>query len=364
MSGIYYFVALAVLVIGFAGQAQDDNMNPVSMEANGKHSRLHNTAALMIAIILITVAGLRFNMGTDYTGYSKYLDRYANGAWHNLIRYNEPGIGFIARACRFVYDDYPLFMFACAAITIGLYSFQISKYSPTFMVSFLVFLFGGCWTGAFNGVRQYLAAAVLFAGHRLILEKKFWKYALVVFVASLFHVSALVMILPYFLLRRKVDLKQIVLLAVGAVIIRFSYDYILDFIGFYKGQALSSNYSYITNSVNILRIAVSFVPLILFGLLCDKKNMTNEETFYMNCIALNAFGMLATMGSTYLARLGDYTFATVTIGYGFFLNRIRDRRTRRIVTFFAIVLYAVFFWYEVSISPALRDFQWIWNRTY
>ena len=40
----------------------------------------------------------------------------------------------------------------------------------------MLYIFIGAWHGSFNGMRQYLAAAILFSGHRFIKERKFKEY--------------------------------------------------------------------------------------------------------------------------------------------------------------------------------------------
>lgn len=318
--------------------------------------------AVLIGILLILVAGLRWRVGTDYGGYMANYEGYAKNIWKALIGYKEPGICVVANIGKLIYDDYATYIFLCSVFTIGAFVMQIYKYSKMYPVCIMLFLFIGTWHGSFNGVRQYLAAAVLILGHRFIIDKKFVKYALIVFIASLFHTSALVMILPYFLLNRKISFKNMLIIVIGTIIIRYSYDFVFDLVGLYKGHEVSMS-SYTTNSVNILRIGVAYAPLLVFLVFGDKKDLSKEETFYINGIILNAFAMFATMNSTYLARAGIYTEIFPVIGYGYLLGRIKDNRLRNIIVAVVLILFAAYWWYSISISPDLKTFKWIWNRT-
>ena len=69
---------------------------------------------------------------------------------------------------------------------------------PLLPLSIALFVLLGTWQGSFNGVRQYLAAAIIFAGHSLILNRRFKLFLLVVLMAALFHISALVCLAFYF----------------------------------------------------------------------------------------------------------------------------------------------------------------------
>ena len=103
----------------------------------------------------------------------------------------------------------------------------------------LLYIFLGCWHGAFNGIRQYLAAAIIFSGVNFIKERKFWKYALIVFIAFLFHSSAILMIFPYFIANNKVSLSNILFLITASIVILFSFSEVLQFTGFLLNENLS-----------------------------------------------------------------------------------------------------------------------------
>ncbi|MDD3401314.1 MAG: EpsG family protein [Eubacteriales bacterium] len=316
---------------------------------------------VLITAVLVFVAGFRYYVGSDYGAYYKVFSGSFNTFIHHLVTYDEPGIHLVAFVAKIFWNDGAAVIFASSFITIVLYVIQIYKHSTMFALSILLYIFLGAWATSFNAVRQYLAAAVLLMGHRYILDRKFWKYLLFVFLASLFHISALVMIVPYFILTRKLDFKQVILLVAASLILRYSYDFIFELVGVYKGGAFAVE-GYMKGTVNILRIAVAYAPLLVYMLMADKNNMTKEENFYMNCILFNAFVMFATMNSAYLARMADYSSATVIIGYSFLMNRIKDGRLRRIVIFAVLLLFAAFWWYQISISPDLKTFKWIWDR--
>lgn len=365
MSFIYYAVAASVVVFSFAAQAPTKKQKAQIelAQENGKTFEIQPNWILvtLLAAILIFVAGVRYNVGADYGAYYKNYDGSLKALWQATKGYEEPGIYLIATIARLFYDNGIAVVFLAAAVTISCYIIAIRKYSPVFALSMILYLFVGAWHGCFNGVRQYLAAALLILGHRYILERKFWRYLLTVFCASLFHISVWVMILPYFFLTRKTDFKLLLLMALGSVVLLLSYDAIFDFIGFYKGQEVVMN-EYATSGVNFLRILVAYAPLVFYWLFCQKKDLSREESFYINGIMMNAFGLLIAMNSTYLARISIYTEIYPIIGYGFLLRRIRDKRLSNIVLGIIILLYAVYWWYEISHSSTLSTFRWIWNK--
>lgn len=359
MSPEYWMVLLSILFFGSLAQK-----NPIVVrKPNMKYTvRPDKGAVIILSVILIAVSGLRYWVGMDYGAYYRWNISEWAVVWDKLIHFREGGFSLLVKLARAIWNDGQSVILISALVTIGLYCQTIYRYSPLYLLSMLLYLFMGEWQGGFNGVRQYLAAAVVFSGHRLILDRKLWQYCLVVLTASMFHMSALVMFLPYFLFTRKPDLPRILLLAAGAVIIRFSYDLIFDLISSYKGSIMDVvGDAYLSNSVNIFRILFAFIPVFIFILLCRKEDYTKEQVFYVNAALFNAFSMLASMGSTYLARIGIYTNAADIIGYVYLLELIDDEKTRKISTCFIMGIYLFYWLYSIQAS-GIGDFRWFFAR--
>ena len=114
--------------------------------------------------------------------------------------------------------------------------------------------------------------------------------------------------------------------------------------------------------INPLRIAVCFIPLILYFFFCDRSRIGGERGFYINGLFFNAFTMLACMGSAYLGRTGIYTGAMVAIGYGHVFSMIRDERNRKLIVCISMIVLLVYWIYSVA-GSGLADFHWIFERT-
>lgn len=357
MSPVYWGILLAVAILGNLAQA-----NPVSrLHRDGNYSLRPDTGAvILLSAVLILASGLRFWVGTDYGAYYRWYISDWSKILDGLIHYREGGFSLLSKLSRLIWDDGQSVIFLSAVITVGLYCWTIYEYSPVYIVSILLYLFMGNWQGSFNGVRQYLAAAILFAGHRFILDRKLWKYCLIVFAAGMFHASALVMILPYFVFNHKPNITQLVILMIGAAVIRFSYDIVFQLIGGYKGTVMDMRDTYMTNDVNIFRILVAFIPVAIYILFCNKENHSQEQDFYINVMFFNAFAMAAGMGSTYLARIGIYTNAAVSIGYVHLFRLIDDEKTKKIVVFAILTIYFLYWLYSIQAS-GISNFRWIFE---
>ncbi len=357
---VYYSVAFLVFLLSALAQSRQAEPSAFSPGATGKsnHWKTNNGYVWLITMILILVSGFRFQVGTDWGAYyyATFADRYAIRLAEKP--FNEPGTGILAWAARLFYRGDGYLTFSAALVTISLCVRTIAKYSPWFTLSMLLYVFTGAWHGSFNGVRQYLAAAVLFAGHRFILERRLGKWLAVVMLAAQFHVSAGLMVFLYFVAARKFNARQFALVIGIALISLFSYDRIFEMIELYKEKEVNRQDPYITLEINRLRIFIHWLPFAFFMFMRPYMLMTKESNFYMNLIFLDAALMTAAMNSAYLGRISIYTNIYQLFAWPIMLKCLWIQ-SRRYVVSFLIILYGLYWYVEISGSGALRNFRWV-----
>ena len=162
-------------------------------------ARGDQTIYILLAVLSLLpyclTMGLRYGIGVDY--FYTYVPTFrlaANGTF-TLER------GF--RAIMYLvllFTDNPVGLFmACAIVIVGLTGVAAWKYSAIPWVSILLFAADRHFFMSMNVMRQYMALAVALCAIRFVKEKCFWKYAIVILIASLFHRSVL-MFLPLGLL--------------------------------------------------------------------------------------------------------------------------------------------------------------------
>ena len=322
--------------------------------------KAYKITVVFSTLILIFVSAFRYQVGTDYMGYYFSNQIRAAKLWEDLRNFNEPGLDLIATISNLI-STHPVYFFLLVAIvTVPLNIIPIAKYSDYLWLGVLLYIFTGAWHNSFNGVRQYLAAAILFSGHRYILKRELKKYVLIVMFASMFHRTAFVMLPVYFLVGRQFTWKNAFLIFAGTLVIRYSYDFLFSIMSTLKGHE-QSQYEYMQTSVNELRV-LSTIPPIVLAMISgwDFRNQP-ENAFYLGLLVVNAGFMIGTSGSAYLARAAIYTEIYTTIAIPRFLNAFNES-TKRLLTFMVVVLYAVFWWYELSTRDSLNNFHWIFGH--
>lgn len=334
-----------------------------SLQTTSKDKKNFTTYRIFVFLSIATlacVAGLRYYVGTDYGGYYNGYPRWEQEFVTRWQKWDEPGLSTIAKLLYFFTQDGAAFIFVLAALTMFLCGITIAKYSDTFAFSIMLYIFTSCWSGAFNGVRQYLAAAVFFAGHRLILERKFIKYCILVFIASSFHITALVMLPMYFLITQVLDLKKIVFIIVSGITLVFSYDFLFDLAGILKDSEKTATDSvYAQNQIHPLRIVIALAPIVLyFILLAQKKGFTGAENFYMGFIFVRAAFIFATANSAYLNRIDIYFLPFVAIGLSKLILKF-PKNQQFILKAIVLILYCIVWLY---IDASTITWTWIFDR--
>lgn len=349
---VYWLTIAAVGYFVWMARATDpmlDQRMPGKLPASAT-SRIFVAAA---ALVLMGVAALRWGVGTDFWQYVQNYEIYKGSFSESLRSFDEPGIKAIAWAVAHVWDDPAVFMAVASLTTVGLMLWTITRYSTALVMSFMLFIFVGAWHGSFNGVRQFLAAAILFAGHRFIVDRKPLKYAVLVLIAASFHISALAMIPLYFVPNRKLRGRMIVALVVAAVAALYASDAALNVVEFVTEDLTITDY--VTTAINPLRIAVAVAPALLYW---SRGVRTEEdgEWFYRNMAIVHAVVMLAASWSAYIGRFGIYTTAFLPLVIPR-LSDFPDRRLTAVARVGVVLIYAVYWYIEVSGSSSLNDFH-------
>ncbi len=310
--------------------------------------------AAIIAFILIFIAGFRYHVGADYNNYITFYEARKSGSWQSLIKLDEPVFALLCKISSIIYDSPFTMFFLSSLLTIGLYLNTIKKKAYYYSESVFLFIVMGVWAGTFGAIRQCIATAIIFAGHRYIIDRKLIKFSLVVLVAFTFHQTALIMLPIYFLVQNKMNFKNVVLIMCAMFAVYFSYDII------FSVMKINEDYSYITTEVNVFRVLVNLSPIVL---LFNNSRLSTEKDlqFYGMLIIINALSSVATSGSAYLARVGIYTEIFVVIALPALL-RGYDKYSAKIIRLAVYGAYFLYFCYEVIFSGRMDTYQLVFGR--
>ncbi len=352
---------ITLLLVGlFALVAQNNKVRLLNRECSSNSLFRFHFFVILTAIVLVFVAGFRYRVGTDYMNYALGYEQVKVTFWDSLKTLDEPGYKLLTIIGSWIYDDYASMFFIIALFTIGKNIKTMSRYSDDFFFAIIIYILIGAWHGSFGAMRQYAASAILFAGHHYIYEKKFWHFLLTVAVAFLFHRTAIIFVVVYFIAKDYISIKSMLLMIIIAIAATLSLDKVFEVMSYFKGTDQTA-YAYMTTDVNPLRVIMAFLPLLLIFLIPKQDRNKPEIAFYFNMLIINAIFMLVTSSSAYLARIGIYTDIYATIAFPKLKSHMSNNN-RKAVVFLVIILYGFFWIYEIQARETLQNFQWIFFR--
>lgn len=259
----------------------------------------------------------------------------------------------------FIGNSYRTFFVIVAAFQMLCVALVFRKYSANFLMSFFLFVVSTdymSWT--FNGIRQFIVVAAIFACFGLLVKKKYVPLICVILLCSTIHASALIMLPIIFIVQGKAWNKKTIffILAVGiAILFMERFTSILDsLLAETQYNDILSNEIWLNDDgTNILRVAVYSVPAVLS--LIGKKHIDEANNPVINiCVNASACTMIiyllsAFSSGIYVGRLPIYTTLMGYIAMPWLIDRIFTKQSATLVKVIMVVLYLTFFYYQMFV---------------
>ena len=317
--------------------------------------------ALLLVLPYILWAGFRPN-GFGDTGI--YRESFFNAeptldaAWSTLTSDTKDS-GYYALTSLlkvFIGEQDVLFFTLMAAVQMICIAMTYRKYTPDYWLCIFLFVASTDYLSwVHNGMRQFLAVAIIFAAFPLLLEKRYISMIAVILAASTLHGSALLMIPIIFVVQGQAwNAKTMLMLAATAVIVLF----VDRFTPILNDLLQETQYDdMMTNEIwaqddgtNIVRVLVYSVPTIfsLLGLRYVRSANNPIINICVNCsIVTMAFYLIASVSSgIYIGRLPIYTTLQGYIALPWLIDQIFERNSARLVRMLMVAMFCLFFFFQ------------------
>ena len=172
---------------------------------------------LLLYLILVAFASTRFWLGTRDTDI--YLDLFRN--YSSYTGQIEPGFALLIEAVKFMRGGELGFLFACAALGVGLKYFSILKYSNFIKISLCLYIVNFFFLHELIQIRAGIATGFILIGIQFVEQRRFLPFCLLALVATCFHFSAIIFICIYPLGSKK--FRSSYLLLFGALLVGFTF---------------------------------------------------------------------------------------------------------------------------------------------
>ncbi|MFB6649366.1 EpsG family protein [Bacillus toyonensis] len=304
---------------------------------------------IMAALSLVLVAGLRNNIGDTYFYMHAYNVTEFN--WEYIQNNKDMGFNIFQMILKGYTDNPQAMVFITALITNLLIVVTLYKYSRLIEISLYVYITSGMYLVSMNGIRQYLAAAIVFAATKYIFDGNWKMYVLIVLLASTFHQSALVLIPVYFLIRRRAWSGITFILLFLAVLIVIGFNQFTEVLFKAIEDTQYSQYKeFHEGGANILRVVVDSTPLILAYIGRDRL----REIFPKCDVIVN----MALLGTVFMfISTQNWIFARFSIYFGLYqliliawVIKLFTKKDRKLIYYSILLCYFIYFVYEHIIT--------------
>lgn len=313
----------------------------------GKYLIKKNSGYKIAIIFIIIISSIRFNIGYDWSTYFSFVYPNYNP---KFLPNHEPLNKFIYMFAGQLNQPWVLF-FIYAIITYTLIGIVINENSSSKYESLLIYL---ClfYLPGISTIRQEIAVSIVLYGYKYIRKKRFFKYAIICFIAMCFHKTAIIGFLIYPIYNFKVSTNIFIALLLG-IFLKIILPKLLDvffpaFLVYLKKGGLGDSSGRL--------IKLFYLILLIYCFILQKKRITAPGL--LNICTIGCI-MPFLLGSHAGGRLSEYFL----IYYSLLIPECNKRFKIEYRVIFLFPLYAFFFMYlyvsvNVNHSNEYVPFRW------
>lgn len=317
---------------------------------NGRRSK----GFVVASVILITfVMGMRnmaagmdtkiysaaFEAAAEYDSLWEYLDR--SDVFENGILMSECGFNIFVWLLSRVFSYHRYFLLAVSLVVASCVGRFAWKNSQDSLTSLLVFVCLGMLQFCMSGIRQSMAMAICLLAYEHVKNRKPVRFALTVLLAMLFHKSAIVFFVVYFVYYLKFNWRYIIV-AVGGLALFVAF---ADEIATLYNDMMLEDYD-ATDSFEsggffvILIYALCIVAALVFNRKM-REDKQQAMPFYLSLVGLSVY-ILRFFSAQIFERVSYYFVFFLMILLPETLSQLKPRDRRLISILFAIFAIALY----------------------
>lgn len=306
---------------------------------------------IIVSSILIVFAGFRTGAIGDTGMYMHSYSLYANDI--STLKLDRDGGFAILNLILIQFSSNPqTLVFVTSLVVQLLNTLVFYKYKSYLELQVYIYIASGYLTTTMNGMRQCVAAAILFAFTTLIIKGKFKEYVVIVVLISTIHASALIMIPVYFIVRQESWSRNVIIMIVLACIGVLFYNVLSPILFKLLENTQYGGYSeFNEGGSSFTRTIVNMVPVFLAYIKRDKlKEEWPESNIFVNMALINvifvSFGMFNWIFNRFTIYMQLYNFILIP----FIIKNCFKGKERRLLYLGVIICYFVFFYREQVIG--------------
>lgn len=301
-----------------------------------KKFKIKTPLICLIFIQLVMFSGLRgLNVGTDTISYLKIFNNVSpNFQVIRIFNYTvEPLFALLNGIIGWFNGSYQsLLIFSSFIINFLIFKSIVIHSSDKFLS---LFLYVGLYQyyQSFNGIRQYIAVAIVLFSYKYVKKRQLSKFAICILSATSFHITAVVFIPFYFFYNKNLRLKSIAKFLGFILLFILSFSIILEIAFIYIPDYKVYESSIGQGSGGIRDIVIS-VLFITFGMIYGNLKSRNHLFLTLIAIAYFAFSVLALFfNANLMMRLGWYFSVFIPIYIPNIMINIKNKHKRLLMKY-------------------------------
>lgn len=327
---------------------------------------------IAVAVFMVIMIGFR----SDNTGIDtpRYLTKYTDAAGQELSYMfsddmSEPGYTFVQIVFNWLGFNFTAFNLVYAVFNMSIVSMLIYKHSKIPWLSYVLYICFGFFVLNLTMMRQTLAISIVIIATLLDKNrgiKDFIKFAIIVYIASLFHSSAIICLSIWFV--RKIPFKMpIALLMLLIALVVYLLKPIVVGLVTDLAAAISDRYARheLTEGEAGIKLYIMILVSVIYGLFARGflKDKWNQFALYMMITMLIVFPAVQAGGAFMRVYYYFYVFMIIYIPNMIDgISKRNDKLLYSIVTFLYIAVGAYMYFSSLHTDTLeVVPYQFFWN---
>src|SRR5699024_9041274 len=345
LSTTLYYIIVILTSVMFAGLAQ-----------NSRTPFFFNLYLFLSFLVLFFTYGFRNFSAIDDSSYINIFNSVSEIVWYDYFLNStmEPEYLILNKFVNLFTNDYLFMQLTTSFIPLFLFYLGFNRYKD--MISMPIAVFSLCTMLYFQMlsvalIRMFIAISIVFIAFYYIPKRKPIQYILLIFLASMFHYSALFLILLTYFAINKTNLSKKV--ERTYLILFITTPFIFIFIAKYIVPMLGSRYSAYGSieSIDVNISTFTTVPLLLFLLFFYKKFTGEKQLYFKLFLMVYALSIVISLfgGMIGLGRLIFYSYTFFILAVAM-VGKLLIRNSKKLLYTGLIVSYGFLYVYVTQFT--------------
>lgn len=353
---IYIFIPVWVGIVALLYNNQNKvTPNSISTDANQYRVTIFAAVIAFLPLFLTVSLGDPINDVPGYIGgFESLPSDFSIIDWEND---KGPGFTFLEIVIKKIFGNNADAFRICIALIQSIPIIMLFRnYSENYFFSLSLFILGTSYVAwMMNGLRQFVAAAIIYSAIPWLLKKKYIRVILVILIACTIHNSAIFMLPIVFIIQGKAWNKKTIIFIIIAVIAIIAFSSNSSLFG-----DVASEFGY--NDVegapgtNILGTLFNSIPVIFAFIYRDKVDNSDSAVnlfINMSIITTCMYFVASVTNGILIGRLPGYTGMANYILLPYLLKKCVDEYRSKNITIAIVVLYIIYYVYQMQFAKDL-----------